>query len=69
MRNACGPALLGDVAIFDAADEGAALAEARRRVRALPRHCVGALYDPAGVQVWSDDSPGPGGKATPAGLA
>ena len=59
MRNACGPALLGEVAVLEAPDEGAALSEARRRVRELPRHCVGALYDPAGNQIWTDDSPGP----------
>jgi hypothetical protein len=58
MRNACGPALLGDVAVFEAPDQGAAMSEACRRVRQLPRHCFGALYDPAGVQVWADDSPG-----------
>ena len=57
MRNACGPALLGEVSLFDAADEGAARTEAQRRVRQLPRHCVGALYDSAGVQIWSEDSP------------
>ena len=59
MRNACGPALLGDVAVFEAPDEGAAMSEASRRVRQLPRHCFGALYDTADVQIWSDDSPGP----------
>ena len=59
MRNACGPALLGDVAVFEASDEDAAVSEAHRRVGQLPRRCIGALYDPAGVQIWTDDSPGP----------
>jgi len=59
MRNACGPALLGDVAVFDAPDEGAAMSEAHRRVRELPRNCVGALFDCAGVQIWAEDAPGP----------
>ena len=59
MRNACAPALLGDVAFFEAPDEEAAMAEARRRVRQLPRRCFGALYDAAGDQVWADGSPGP----------
>nr|UXE45268.1 hypothetical protein Hi04_10k_c4586_00026 [uncultured bacterium] len=58
MRNACGPALLGDVAVFDAPDEGAAMSEAHRRVRELPRNCVGALFDCAGVQIWAEDAPG-----------
>jgi hypothetical protein len=57
MRNACGPALLGDVAVLEAPDEDAAMAQARRRVRELPRHCFGALFDPTGVQIWSDDGP------------
>ncbi len=57
MRNACGPALLGDVAVIDAADEAAAVAEAQRRVAQLPRHCVGALFDAAGVQCWTQDAP------------
>ncbi|HVN01020.1 MAG TPA: hypothetical protein VMT68_12480 [Caulobacteraceae bacterium] len=57
MRNACGPALLGEVACFDAPDERAAMSEADRRVRELPKRCFGALYDPAGVQIWSEDAP------------
>ena len=57
MRNGCGAALLGDVAVLEAADEPAASAEALRRVRELPRHCFGALFDPAGVQLWEEDSP------------
>jgi hypothetical protein len=59
MSNGCGQALLGDVAAIEAQDEGAAKSEARRRVRQLPRHCFGVLYDPAGAEIWSDDSPGP----------
>jgi len=59
LRNACGPALLGDVASFDAPDEGAAMSEAYRRVRGLPRNCVGALFDGAGVQIWAGDAPDP----------
>jgi len=59
MRNACGPALLGDVAVFDAAGEAEAVSEAWRRLRQLPRNCSGVLYDSAGVQLWTDDSPGP----------
>jgi hypothetical protein len=58
MRNACGPALLGEVAVLEACDETAAMAEARRRVQQLPRNCGGALIDPAGVQIWTDDAPG-----------
>ncbi len=57
MRNACGPALLGDVAVLEASDEAAAIAEADRRVRQLPRRCAGALFDPLGVQIWTEDSP------------
>jgi len=57
MRNACGPALLGEVAAFDAEGDVAATAEAARRVRALPRNCVGALFDAAGAQIWSEDAP------------
>ena len=57
MRNACGPALLGDVAVFEALDEDAAVSEARRRVGELPRNCAGALYDPAGAEVWTGDAP------------
>jgi hypothetical protein len=57
MRNACGPALLGEVAGFEAPDERAAIAEADRRVRALPKQCFGALFDPAGAQIWSADAP------------
>jgi hypothetical protein len=59
MRNACGPPLLGDAAVIEAADERAAMSEADRRVRALPKHCFGALFDAAGVQIWSDDAPSP----------
>jgi hypothetical protein len=59
MRNACGPALLGDVSTFEAPDERAAVSEAELRVRQLPRHCSGVLFDAAGAQIWSDDSPGP----------
>jgi len=59
MRNACGPALLGDVSVIEAVDERAAMSEASRRVHALPRHCAGALFDADGVQIWADDSPGP----------
>ncbi len=59
MRNGCGGALLGDVSVFEAPDTRAAMAEAHRRVRELPRHCFGALYDPAGAEIWADDSPGP----------
>lgn len=58
MRNACGPALLGDVAVFEADDADLAMSEADRRVRELPRHCFGALFDPAGAQIWTDDAPG-----------
>jgi len=59
MRNACGPALLGDVAVFEAPDERSAMSEAHRRVGQLPRYCAGALFDCAGVQIWAEDSPGP----------
>src|SRR5262249_22965038 len=45
MKNACGPALLGDVSCIDAADEHAAIAEADRRVGDLPKNCFGALFD------------------------
>ena len=62
MKNACGPPLLGDVAVFEAPDARAAMSEADRRVRELPRHCAGVLHDPAGVQIWSDDAPGPPGR-------
>ncbi len=57
MKNGCGQALLGDVAAIEAADETAALSEARRRVRELPKHCAGALYDAAGAEIWSGDAP------------
>ncbi len=57
MRNACGPALLGEVAALEATDARAAMSEADRRVRQLPRHCFGVLIDPAGVEIWSEDSP------------
>ena len=59
MHNACGPPLLGEVAALEAADQAKAIAEADRRVRALPRRCAGALFDAAGVQIWSEDAPGP----------
>jgi hypothetical protein len=58
MRNGCGQALLGDVAAIEASDATAALSEARRRVRELPKHCVGALYDAAGAEIWTGDAPG-----------
>jgi hypothetical protein len=58
MKNGCGQALLGDVSAIDAPDESAALSEARRRVRELPKHCIGALYDAAGAEIWSEDAPG-----------
>jgi len=57
LRNACGPALLGEVAAIEASDPGAAMAQAARRVGQLPRHCAGALFDAAGVQIWTDDAP------------
>ena len=57
MRNACGPALLGEVAGFEAPDERAAMSEADRRVGELPKQCFGALFDPAGVEIWSGDAP------------
>jgi hypothetical protein len=60
MRNACGPPLLGDVAVIEAADEGAAASEAASRVRQLPKRCFGALFDPMGVQIWADDAPDAG---------
>ena len=59
MRNGCGSPLLGDTTYFDASGESMAVAEADRRVRELPKHCFGALHDPAGVQIWSGDPPGP----------
>lgn len=59
MRNACGPALLGDVAMFEATDDREAMSEAGRRVRELPRHFVGVLFDAAGAQIWTEDSPTP----------
>jgi hypothetical protein len=57
MKNACGPPLLGDVSMLEAPDAQAAMAEASRRVAKLPRNCLGALFDPAGAQIWSDDAP------------
>ena len=57
MRNACGPALLGEVAMLEAPDADTAVSEAASRVRQLPRNCAGALFDPAGVQIWADDAP------------
>ncbi len=59
-RNGCGGALLGDVVIFDACDEEAAVAEAHRRIRELPRHCSGALFDLEGLQIWAPDVSGRG---------
>ena len=56
MRNACGPAILGDVAAFEALDRRAAMTEADRRVRQLTRHCFGVLYDAAGAEIWTGDS-------------
>ena len=58
MKNGCGQALLGDVAAIDAPDETAALTEARRRVHELPKHCLGALYDAAGAEIWTGEAPG-----------
>jgi hypothetical protein len=57
MGNGCGSALLGEVAAIEAADADAAMTEAGQRVRQLPRHCSGALYDPAGVQIWAGAAP------------
>jgi hypothetical protein len=57
MRNACGPALLGEVTTIEAPDAAAAVSQADRRVRELPKSCFGALFDPAGVEIWSDDAP------------
>ena len=59
MSNGCGSALLGEVAVIEALDGDAATAEARRRVRQLPKRCFGTLYDAAGAELWSDESPGP----------
>ena len=59
MRNACGPALLGEVAGVEAPDEGGAMSEATRRVRGLSRHCFGVLHDPSGVEIWAEDAPDP----------
>lgn len=53
MKNACGPALLGDVVGIEADEDRAAMSEAERRVRDLPRNCFGVLFDAAGAQVWS----------------
>ena len=57
LGNGCGSALLGEVAVIEAADAAAAMSEAGRRVRELPRRCSGALYDPAGAQIWAEDAP------------
>ncbi|HZZ87335.1 MAG TPA: hypothetical protein VFE13_03280 [Caulobacteraceae bacterium] len=57
MRNACGPPLFGDSKGFEAADATAAISEADRRVRELPRNCFGVLLDPSGAQIWSEDAP------------
>jgi len=62
MRNACGPALLGEVTCVEAPDARAAISEADRRVRGLPKQCFGALFDPAGVQIWSEDAPTAGAR-------
>jgi hypothetical protein len=59
MSNGCGSALLGEVALIEALDGDTAMSEARRRVRQLPTRCFGALYDAAGVEIWTDESPGP----------
>jgi hypothetical protein len=58
MTNGCGQALLGDVTAFEADGEDAARAEARQRVRQLPKNCFGALYDAAGAQIWEQAAPG-----------
>ena len=55
MKNGCGQALPGDVTVIEAADESAALSEARLRVRELPKQCFGALFDPAGAEIWSGE--------------
>jgi len=57
MGNGCSQPLLGEVAAIEAADQAAAVSEAGRRVRELPRHCSGALYDAAGVQIWAEAAP------------
>ena len=57
MGNGCGSALLGEVAAIEAADAAAAMSEAGRRVRELPRHCSGVLLDPAGAQIWAEAAP------------
>jgi hypothetical protein len=57
MGNGCGSPLLGEVSVFEAPDADAAMSEASRRVRQLPRHCSGVLYDPAGVQIWTENAP------------
>jgi hypothetical protein len=59
MSNGCGAALLGEVAVIEALDGEAALSEARRRVRQLPKRCFGSLYDPVGAEIWTEESPGP----------
>lgn len=64
MKNACGPALLGDVSGFDASDDAAAVGEARARVGALPKNCAGALFDAAGAELWSGDAPVPAPRAS-----
>jgi hypothetical protein len=57
MGNGCGQALLGEVATIEAPDASTATAQARERVRALPKHCFGTLHDPAGVEIWSGEAP------------
>jgi hypothetical protein len=59
MRNGCGSPLLGDTSYFEAPAEDLARSEADRRVRELPKHCFGALYDAAGAQIWTGDPPSP----------
>jgi hypothetical protein len=59
LGNGCGSALLGEVAAIEAADAASAMSEAGRRVRELPRHCAGVLFDPAGAQIWAEDAPDP----------
>ena len=57
MHNACGPAILGEVAALEAADQDAAVSEARGRVSGLPKRCFGVLFDPAGAEIWSAEAP------------
>jgi hypothetical protein len=59
MSNGCGSALLGEVAVIEARDGDAAMSQARQRVRALPKRCFGSLYDQAGAEIWTEESPGP----------